>query len=300
MCGKKTIESFSIQTFVPKDGLAIVCESKNQKKFQLILEKLKQIETYSEIGEGNVRFSMVHSSIKEAYKLFDCMSSLGSPNNECFVYENGKKLRSYGAIHDSKFCYARRIACKMQEYYCFGAMGPQNGAMPNLIGCYQVYLEISPYSGVYSQGEWQDIFGNYVFDKERMIDRATKRIKQYRFCPFINEDLIYKFIDLWPKEVNVYLDPQWKCYPPQQDSSPEIIDVDGINIVININIDKKYQVKLPLVTDMNFFVDLVKKLYPENTSENVLAGVKASINIIQEQVSRIYNRKEGGSIVKCE
>jgi hypothetical protein len=196
-CGAKTIKRLEIKDFIPNEGIVIVFRFQNKISFQFHYEKAKDVIDISEVGSGKNKYCFVSSPIKDAYQLFDTVGQLLS-GNEYLVYENGRKLRSTNDILDTRVCCAKRIVKDIPEYYCFGMTAPNGDITPNLVGCIQVGLDISPYSNLYRTGEWSDIFGNYVFDKVRIASRADALVKKYRFCPFINEIVIQGFIG--PKE----------------------------------------------------------------------------------------------------
>lgn len=285
-CGEKTIKNFDLRDFIPHEGIVIVFNFQNKKTFQVLYEKIKEIIKISEIGEGKNKYCFVSSSVKDAYQLFDTLGQL-LHNNSYFVYENGKKLRSMNDIFASRVCCARRIVNEIPEYYCFGVTAPNGDITPNLVGCLQVELDISPYSSFYRAGEWSDIFGNYVFDKEKMVSRINKQLKKYRFCPFINETVIQKFIDLWPERVNVHLDNMWEFWPPKNDSFSN--GLKELGLVSNTNMSDNYKPEIPLITDMTYFIDLAKKLYSAEISTNTQEAIYASIDAIQMNVFREYS-----------
>jgi len=285
-CGVKTIKSLEIKDFIPNEGIVIVFKFQNKISFQILYEKTKGLINISEIGDGKNKYCFVSSPIKDAYQLFDTVGQLLS-GNEYFIYENGRKLRSTNDLLDTRVCCAKRIVKDIPEYYCFGVTAPNGDITPNLIGCLQVGLDISPYSSFYRTGEWSDIFGNYVFDKVRIASRAHVLVKKYRFCPFINETIIQGFIDLWPERINVHLDNRWQFWPPQNDSFSD--GLKELGLVCNTNMSENYKPEIPLMTDMTYFIDLAKKLYPDEISTNTRAAIYASIDAVQLNVFREYS-----------
>ncbi len=285
-CGEKTIKNFDLRDFIPHEGIVIVFNFQNKKAFQTLYEKIKETIKISEIGEGKNKYCFVSSSVKDAYQLFDTLGQL-LYNNSYFVFENGKNLRSTNDIFASRVCCARRIVNEIPEYYCFGVTAPNGDITPNLVGCLQVELDISPYSSFYRTGEWSDIFGNYVFDKEKMVSRTNKQLKKYRFCPFIDETAIQRFIDLWPERVNVHLDNMWEFWPPKKDLLSN--GLKELGLVSNTNMSDNYKPEIPLITDMSYFIDLAKKLYSAEISTNTQAAIYACIDAIQMNVFREYS-----------
>lgn len=286
-CGKKTTKNFDIKDFIPHKGIVIVFNFQDKKAFHTLYEKIKEIIKISEIGEGKSKYCFVSSPVKDAHHLFDTLGQL-LYNNSYFVYENGKKLRSTNDISDSRVCCAKRIVNEIPEYYCFGVTSPSGDIRPNLVGCLQMELDISPYSSFYRTGEWTDIFGNYVFNKEKMISRANKQLKKYRFCPFINAAVIQRFIDLWPERVNVHLNSVWEFWPPRNDSFSN--GLRELGLVSNTNMSgDNYKPDFPLIKDVTYFIDLAKKLYPAEISTNTQAAIYASIDAIQMNVFKGYS-----------
>ena len=196
-------------------------------------------------------------------------------------------MRSENDILDTRYCVAKRVVVDVPEYYCFGLAAQSEIIVPNLVGCLQVGLDISPYSKFYRTGDWLDIFGNYVFDKAKIISSTQRVLKKYRFCPFINETIIQKFVDLWPEKINVHLDNRWKFWPPQKDKFSE--GLKELGLVSNTNMSKNYKPMFPIVTDTTYFIDLVRELYPDTISENLQATIYASIDAIQLNVFREYS-----------
>jgi len=286
-CGKKTIKNFDVRDFIPHEGVVIVFNFQDKKDFQSLYEKTKEVIKISEIGEGKHRYCFVSSPQKDAYRLFDILGQLLYKNSYA-IYENGKKLRSTNDIYDSRGCCARRTIHEIPEYYCFGVTAPDGAVIPNLVGCLQMGLDISPYSSFYRTGEWIDIFGNYTFDKEKMSSRANKQLKKYRFCPFINETVIQRFIDLWPERVNVHLDKAWEFWPPKNDSFSN--GLRELGLVSNTNMkDDNYTPEIPLIKDMSYLIELAKELYSTDVSENTQAAIYASVDAIQLDVFRAYS-----------
>lgn len=285
-CGAKTIKSLEIKGFIPNKGIVIVFKFQNKISFQTLYEKTRELINISEIGNGKNKYCFVSSPIKGAYQLFNTVGQLLS-SNEYLVYENGRKVRSINDLLDTRMCCAKRIVKDIPEYYCFGVTAPNGDITPNLVGCLQVGLDISPYSSLYRTGELSDIFGNYVFDKVRIASRVDALVKKYRFCPFINETVIQGFINLWPERINVHLDNRWKFWPPQHDSfSAGLME---LGLVSKTNMSENYKPKIPLVTDMTYFIDLAKNLYPNEISSNTQAAIYASIDAIQLNIFREYS-----------
>lgn len=288
-CGAGKTKPFDVKDFIPQKGIVIVFKFKSGKKFLSIYEEKKNTIKISEIGKGENKFCFVLSSVKEAYKLFDALGPLLHGNNYSF-YENGKKLRSTNDIFAARYCCALRSANETPEYYCFGVTAPNGDLTPNLVGCLQVGLDISPYSSLYRMGEWQDIFGNYVFDKEKITSKAEAMTKKYRFCPFINEAVIKKFTELWPREVNGYLNESWGMWPPKND--PLDKELKELGLTLGTNMDgKEYKPEFPLVVNISYFNELTKALYSHETEEvpqNIQSAVYASLSTIQTNIFREF------------
>jgi hypothetical protein len=285
-CGAKTIKKFDLKDFIPLEDIVIVFKFQNKKAFKGIYENVKELLGISEIGSGREKYCFASSSINYAYQLFDTLAKLLF-ENEYFIYENGKKLRSINDLQAARVCCAKRSANEIPEYYCFGVTAPNGDLTPNLVGCLQMGLDISPYANLYREGEWQDIFGNYMFSKERIVSKTNELVKRFRFCPFVNRDVIQKFVELWPEKVNVHLDNIWEFWPPKTDSFSE--GLKELGLISKTNLKENYAPEFPLVTDTTYFVDLAKKLYPDDVPTNTRAAIYASINAIQMNLFREYS-----------
>mgnify|MGYP006935335536 CR=1 FL=1 len=276
-CGAKDVKNFDVKEFIPQEGCVIVFKFQKKKEFQVIYKKIKDSVNILEIGTGESKLCFASASTKEISQLFDTLARL-LHNNDYHFYENGKKLRSANDIFTTRVCYAKRIVSETPEYYCFGITAPNEDITPNLVGCLQVGLDISPYASLYRSGEWSDIFGNYIFDKEKITTKAHKMVRKYRFCPFLNESTVQKFIDLWPKEINVHLDDSWGFWPPKKGYFAEGLKELGLKS--NTNMQKSYTPEFPVVTNATYLTKIAKQLYHEETSINIQKAVSTSINTI--------------------
>jgi hypothetical protein len=285
-CGEKKTRNFDIKDFIPQEGIVIVFKYQAKKIFQNLYDKTKESIEISEIGEGKIKFCFVSSPIKEAYKLFDVLGQL-LYKNDYFIFENGKKLRSTNDIFATRVCCAQRSVHETPEYYCFGINAPNGDLTPNLVGCLHTGLDISPYSSLYRSGEWLDIFGNYVFDKEKIASKANTMVRKYRFCPFLNEKIVQKFVELWAEQINVHLDKSWEAWPPKNDSFSE--GLKELGLISNTNMQKNYVPEFPVATDTKYFIDLAKKLYSDETPANIQDAIYASINTIQMNIFKEYS-----------
>jgi len=282
-CGNRTIKGFNIKDFIPKDGLVFISKYKNSKKVKDLIQNMKAKPSYSEIGEREIRYCLVSTPSKNPFDIIDLLGQniLIGPGSDNSIYENGKKLNSSSPLINVKYCVYRRNQSNPPGNYCFGNFINQN-CFPNLVGCLHVGLDLTPYSSLFTSGFWDDVFGNYIFQKEVLVRRAQREMRNYRFCPFLDEERIIHFIELWPERININIDHRWENWPPE---SPEINleeENESSGIRLRISFDKYTQLshRFPVATDMNFYIDILNRLYPENTPPETREIIKISLENI--------------------
>lgn len=303
-CGGKALATLDFRKAVAGTEFAVVFKVQETKDFREDYARLRELVPIKEIGVGKSLHAFVASTRKEFLPLYRQITPLIKGQNITF-FEDGKIFRAPTQFSENACCYARRIVKEIPEYSCFDIADQQPSYSPNLVGCQHVGLGISFYMDIYRAGYWEDLFGTFRFDKAKIIAKAEKVMRYYRLCPFLDEARVRRFIELWPERINIHQDKRWQIYPPIDDWGKIIVppdemdaaefgeddgDPDKPEVICTTNALGDHLYDVPVMTDMNFFIDLAKQLYPSEISDGMKAAIYASIDAIQMAVYQTYSK----------
>lgn len=171
--------------------------------------------------------------------------------------------------------------------YCFGVSEPKGGRYPNLVGCRQMGLAISVYQGIYRCGRWLNLRGDYMYNKKRMIQWIKESEKTYLDCPYMMAEIARDFVCEWPDIVNPNIDETYEIYPPT------IGELAGKAIDMGLRLSgpapTAYGEEFPVITNANFFLELIDDIYGKNIDQGIQNGLLLSYQEISEQILHYFD-----------
>tara|TARA_R110002096_G_scaffold195568_1_gene378218 strand:- start:1910 stop:3193 length:1284 start_codon:yes stop_codon:yes gene_type:complete len=140
------------------------------------------------------------------------------------VWIDGRESRWDEVFGFTWCCEQRRSAYRPAEY-CFGI----DEKRLNIWGCKNTRMEWAKWSdwfsyGSYKKGGMLKNHNVFVFDKERIRHELETSLFQFRFCPYMNFNLIEAVLELFPDEAEIKPRGAWD-YKEDYDESPGSIRV---------------------------------------------------------------------------
>jgi len=188
-----------------------------------------------------------------------------------------------GKQKESKQCPGM-LNRKDRSLFCFGVGRDLHFSTytPNIVGCTQMNLGITPYREVYRYGKWLNLRGDFMFDLPLMKKLVNQAKADYFGCPFLNEIWAFRFIAFWPKIVNPNEDTRLTIWPPVIGNfEQELLD---LGLSMQGPPPTPYGEEFPVFTDPSFFLELINDIYGDNIEDETKAGLLASYSIISEQI----------------
>jgi hypothetical protein len=171
--------------------------------------------------------------------------------------------------------------------FCFGISNPKGSRYPNLVGCYQMDMHISQYSGMYKYGRWLNLKGDFMYDKKIMHTLLKQTKKKYGGCPYLNIEIAKLFIELWPMIVNPNEDSSFEIYPPVIDKFND--ELMKIGLQMQSPSPTSYGEEYPVITNTSIFVEIIDKMYKNENKEQIKIGLMASYTEICEQIIHYFD-----------
>ena len=205
MCGARTLITFNIKDHLPENQIAVVFLIKRSKKITETIDRINKLDGYKEIGTGRNRYAILSLPKNKAYRIQSLMNKL-SHRVDYFLYVDRRKSVSNSFLTNPAICIYHCERDGNPDAYCYGIGRSDLQRQPNLVGCRQMELHIGWQFNFSVWGHFEDIFGNYLYDKERKIKQVTALLHKYRFCPYLQKDVVENFLRVWPERINVNLD----------------------------------------------------------------------------------------------
>ncbi|HZW04254.1 MAG TPA: hypothetical protein VFF68_10030 [Anaerolineaceae bacterium] len=149
-----------------------------------------------------------------------------------------------------------------------------------------MWLEISPFQGLYYYGKWINLRGDFHYDKKLMLNLVKQAEKEYGDCPFMDAQKARKFISEWPEIINPNEDERLSIWPPVIDKfESELLE---LGLSMEGPPPTPFGEEYPVVTDMSFFLELIDYVYGEHIPDETKIGLRASYEEICQQALEYF------------
>ena len=166
-----------------------------------------------------------------------------------------------------RYCSGNKEGGGYNPEFCFGVSNPPGGRYPNLVGCQQMGLHISNYSGLYHTGKWINLKGDFLYDKEQMLNLVEKTRDDFPDCPYMNFDNALSFITHWPDIVNPNLDNRLSIWPSEIGEFESELLKNGLSLSGPSPTPNGEE--YPVFTDTNYFLELINAVYNEICEQTI-------------------------------
>ena len=157
--------------------IKLVLAESRSVSFQDCLAIIKDIPTYKEYMENETQRYEVSFPREELAKfktVYDMVKTL-----------KGTRVYIYNELID-KQNLARLLRCSVDKAksssptFCYGV----SPFTANSFGCHRIMVRMYGDGAWYKYASWQN--GRVVIDKQKILNKMTENLKEYRFCPFLN------------------------------------------------------------------------------------------------------------------
>lgn len=227
-CGSSIVDvdskkAISVSYEIPKSGIAIEFAESTASGFVHAVESAKSAPTYATCMKNKKTWYLAawpSIDILEAVRLVENLK--GMRNRK--VYVEGKESR-WEEVFGFSWCAEARDQAYRPLEYCFGL----DEKRLNIWGCKQARMDWSERADWFSYGSFRKaglLKGQvtFVFDKDRIKHELQTNLFRYRYCPYLNFDLVQAVVDALPSEVTPSEKGPWG-YKTDYNESPGSIKV---------------------------------------------------------------------------
>lgn len=300
-CGAKGLKKFDVRLFLEEDKVSAVIPIRKNKKCTQALQVLEADRGYQTVGSGKYAIAIFAMPMFEAHKIPGLLKGLQF-SLDYSLYEGKKKLAYNSCLTDPAICIYKRSNDERPISYCYGIGSTDVGYRePNLIGCRQMGLEVGEHLNFGFWGYPEDVFGNYVYEKEKKVKKVRALLSKYRLCPHLKAEVIEKLLNLWPERINTILNRHVKPL-----SQSQIVDALYGNVnkgpslfksndgqVFELNLPDhlfepppSYFVKHPAYCSNSFYKQLIANIYEEPVSNEIRRVLDYCLMEINIRISR--------------
>ena len=221
--GADSEKAVSVSYEIPNSGIAIEFAESTAGGFVHAVKVANSAPINATCVKGKKTWYLAaypSSNIIEATKLVENLK--GMQNRK--VYVDGKEAR-WDEVFGFTWCAQARDTAYRPVEYCFGL----DEKRVNIWGCKQVRMDWSEWADWFSYGSFKKtglIKGqvSFAFDKDRIKHELQTNLFRFRYCPYLNFDLIQAVLDALPSEVNPSEKGPW-VYKRDYSESPGSIKV---------------------------------------------------------------------------
>ena len=243
-CGKKTLQEFDVRSLLDEGTVSAVIPIKQSKKVQATLSALSEIHSYTVVGKGKSSLAILSLISNEAYKFPSLLNKLLF-RADYSLYEGKKKLTYDSCVSNPAICIYHRNNDENPEAYCYGIGRTDLYRLPNLVGCRQLGLDVGEHFNFNFWGYNEDIFGNYVYYKEKKVKHVKSLMYKYRLCPYLIPEVTQKFLSAWPERINTNLTCNAKAVSANQLLEAWTNKIPNEEIIISDEDCNEQSIKLP-------------------------------------------------------
>lgn len=210
---------------IPSEGIAIAFAESESAKFSDICDLAKETPGFQECLRGKKTWYLAtfQKKTEELFRFADIVTALR--NRELYI--DGKKIAWEEAFPcDLLGCVEERSEAYNPVCYCFGKGGDEGEFNP--VGCRLLGLNWGEYKCEWARmGKWEQRGAETVwrFDKERIRHHIVLKTHAARLCPYLNEEVVDRFLAVLPDVVNPQKDNNWDFHSIYHSPSPGAIHV---------------------------------------------------------------------------
>ena len=188
---------------IPKSGYALTFSESTATGFASALELAKELGPVQTVLKNKKTWYLVAIPGEKFLDVVGMAKALSGIRNRA-IYQDGVQ-KDWDEVFGFVWCANQRDHAFKPVEYCFGK--DENRINP--WGCKQARMEWTEWSNWFSLGHWERS-GLWVFDKERIRHNLATNLHRFRFCPYLNQELVEAVVVSIPEKVEVSDDGPWK------------------------------------------------------------------------------------------